>query len=152
MKTLPYALLCALGGAIVPIQIGIISAFRHSSNASQIQATVYLYAGGLLTSVLLTYLLGDKILPPHWQKTQWWMWSMGFIGAFYLLFMFIAAPKIGAANTLVWVFLGQIFFAAALDKIGWLNMPAQALNPLKIIGLLLIFSGGVLMLFSNRSA
>ena len=73
-----------------------------------------------------------------------------FFGMFYMLFMFIATPHIGAANTLVWVFLGQILFAVVLDTAGLAGAAAQAISPAKCGGILLIGVGGLLMLYGNR--
>ena len=41
MNVLPYVLISLLGGAIVPLQLAIVNAFRQSTHASQIQATLY---------------------------------------------------------------------------------------------------------------
>ena len=150
MKIIVYVLISLLGGAIVPIQLGIISSFRHYSGASQIQATFYLYVGGAIASLVICYALSGGIIPTEPQKTSWWMWTAGFLGSLYILFMFISAPKIGAANTLVWVFLGQILFATLLDRAGHFNMPVQNTNWLKTSGIILIFLGGILMLLGNR--
>lgn len=54
------------------------------------------------------------------------MWAAGFLRVFYILFMFVAAPKIGVANTLVWVFLGQILFASILDRLDCLVWRSEA--------------------------
>lgn len=32
--------------------------------------------------------------------------------------MFLSAPKIGSGNTLLWVFLGQMYFALIIGKLG----------------------------------
>ncbi len=36
MKLLPYVVISLLGGAIVPFQLAVVNAFRHSTQASQI--------------------------------------------------------------------------------------------------------------------
>ena len=47
MKILPYVLISLLGGAIVPLQLAMVNAFREATGAEQIQATFYLYLCGL---------------------------------------------------------------------------------------------------------
>lgn len=94
LKILPYVLISLLGGAIVPLQLAIVNAFRESTQASQIQSTFYLYLGGALASLVLSYVMSGGLKPPMVENATWWMWLPGFLGSFYILFMFIAAPKI----------------------------------------------------------
>lgn len=150
MNASPYIALSLLGGAVVPLQLVIVNALRQHGEASQIQAVFWLYVGGMLASGLCALLLQGTVWPAAAPRTGWWMWTSGFLGMFYMLFMFIATPHIGAANTLVWVFLGQILFAVILDAAGLTGAAAQQLNPAKWGGILLIGAGGLLMLYGNR--
>lgn len=146
LKTTPFVVLSLLGGAIVPLQLAIIQALRQSSGASPIQATVVLYAGGLLASVVLAYVISGAVVPPTATQSRIWMWTPGLLGALYIVFMFMAAPKIGAANTLLWVFLGQMLFATLVDSTGWLGMPVREVSLQKCLGLGLIVAGGLVMI------
>lgn len=151
MKQAPYIGLSLLGGAVVPLQLVIVSALRRHSEATQMQAVFWLYVGGALASGVCAVLWQGSVWPAAAARSAWWMWTSGFLGMFYMLFMFIATPHIGAANTLVWVFLGQILFAVVLDALGLTGAAVQQLNPAKWGGLLLIALGGLLMLYGNRS-
>ena len=71
-SSLPYVLISLLGGAIIPLQLAMVSSFRQSSNASQIQATFYLYLGGAIASLLLSFVLSGGVKPPNIQNAQWW--------------------------------------------------------------------------------
>jgi len=149
MKILPYVLISLLGGAIVPLQLAIVNAFRESTQASQIQSTFYLYLGGTLASLLLSYFISGGIKPSAVGNATWWMWSPGFLGSFYILFMFIAAPKIGAGNTLLWVFLGQMYFALLLSQLGWFGLEVTAIDKYKVSGLALVTIGGLLLIYGE---
>ena len=149
LKILPYVLISLLGGAIVPLQLAIVNAFRESTQASQIQSTFYLYLGGALASLVLSYIMSGGIKPPMIENATWWMWLPGFLGSFYILFMFIAAPKIGAGNTLLWVFLGQMYFALILSQTGLFGLEVKAIDIYKIAGLALVTIGGMLMLYGE---
>lgn len=94
-----------LAGVIVSLQLAMVHAFRYGSGVSQLQAT-FLCLGEMLASLVLCFAISSGIKPPFYQNTNWWMWLTGFLGSFYILFMFIAALKIGSASTLLWVFLG----------------------------------------------
>ena len=149
LKILPYILINLLGGAIVPLQLAIVNAFRESTQASQIQSTFYLYLGGALASLVLSYMMSGGIKPPIIENATWWMWLPGFLGSFYILFMFIAAPKIGAGNTLLWVFLGQMYFALILSQTGLFGLEVKTIDIYKIAGLALVTLGGMLMIYGE---
>ena len=149
LKILPYVLISLLGGAIVPLQLAIVNAFRESTQASQIQSTFYLYLGGALASLVLSYIMSGGIKPPMIENATWWMWLPGFLGSFYILFMFIAAPKIGAGNTLLLVFLGQMYFALILSQTGLFGLEVKAIDIYKIAGLALVTIGGMLMIYGE---
>ena len=142
-------LISLLGGAIVPLQLAIVNAFRESTQASQIQSTFYLYLGGALASLVLSYLMSGGIKPPLIENATWWMWLPGFLGSFYILFMFIAAPKIGAGNTLLWVFLGQMYSAMILNQTGWFGLEVKTIDIYKISGLALVTLGGAILIYGE---
>lgn len=152
MKTLPYIFIGLFAGAVVPLQLAMVNAFRQSTQASQIQATFYLYLGGTVASFLLAQLSGSGIKPPDVQNALWWHWLTGFLGSVYIVLMFVAAPKIGSANTLLWVFLGQMFFAVAMAHFGFLGLAVRKIDVWKAAGLLLIAAGGLLMIWSERQS
>lgn len=145
-------LISLLGGAIVPLQLAIVNAFRESTQASQIQSTFYLYLGGALASLVLSYIMSGGIKPPLIENATWWMWLPGFLGSFYILFMFIAAPKIGAGNTLLWVFLGQMYFAMILNQTGWFGLEVKTIDIYKISGLALVTLGGAILIYGETKA
>ena len=149
MKILPYVLISLLGGAIVPLQLAIVNAFRESTQASQIQSTFYLYLGGALASLVLSYVMSGGIKPPMVDNATWWMWLPGFLGSFYILFMFIAAPKIGAGNTLLWVFLGQMYVALILSQTSPFGLEVKTIDIYKIAGLALVTLGGIVMIYGE---
>lgn len=149
LKILPYVLISLLGGAIVPLQLAIVNAFRESTQASQIQSTFYLYLGGAIASLVLSYVMSGGIKPPMIENATWWMWLPGFLGSFYILFIFIAAPKIGAGNTLLWVFLGQMYFALILSQTGLFGLEVKTIDIYKIAGLALVTIGGMLLIYGE---
>ena len=150
MKILPYVFISLLGGAIVPLQLAIVNSFRESTHASQIQSTFYLYLGGGIASLVLSYFISGGIKPPFVENATWWMWLPGVLGTFYVLFMFIAAPKIGAGNTLLWVFLGQMYFAMILNQTGLFGLEVKVVDIYKISGLALVTLGGMLLIYGEN--
>lgn len=88
MKLIPFIFLSILGGLIIPLQLAMVNAFRQSTQASQIQATFYLYLGGAIMSFVMSVLISGGIKPPLIQNSQWWHWLTGFFGKF-LHFMYV---------------------------------------------------------------
>lgn len=149
MHNISYVLISILGGLIVPLQLAVVSAFRNASGASQIQSTLVLYVGGAVASLIIALMIDGGIKPPLYQQASWWMWSPGLLGSLYILCMFLAAPKIGATNTLLWVFLGQMLFATLVDSTGFLGMQVKKVDGLKLLGLMFIVIGGLIMIYNE---
>ena len=63
--------------------------------------------------------------------------------------MFIAAPKIGSGNTLLWVFLGQMYFALILSQTGLFGLEIKRIDVYKISGILLVTLGGLVMIYGE---
>ncbi|KXO84095.1 hypothetical protein AYK86_08585 [Acinetobacter venetianus] len=149
MHNISYVLISILGGLIVPLQLAMVSAFRNASGASQIQSTLVLYVGGAVVSLIIALMIDGGIKPPLYQQASWWMWLPGLLGSLYILCMFLAAPKIGATNTLLWVFLGQMLFATLVDSTGFLGMQVKKVDGLKLLGLMFILIGGLIMIYNE---
>ena len=150
MNILPYILISLLGGAIVPLQLAIVNAFQKTTQASQIQSTFYLYVGGTIASFSISCISMGGVKPPHAEAASWWMWLPGFLGSFYILFMFISAPKIGSGNTLLWVFLGQMYFALIIGKLGLFGLDPKPINFYKMLGLAVVTIGGIIMIVGEN--
>lgn len=139
MHNISYVLISILGGLIVPLQLAMVSAFRNASGASQIQSTLVLYVGGAVASLIIVLMIDGSVKSPLYQQASWWMWLPGLLGSLYILCMFLATPKIGATNTLLWVFLGQMLFATLVDSTGFLGMQVKKVDGLKLLGLIFKF-------------
>ena len=50
-----------------------------------IQSTFYLYLGGGIASLVLSYFISGGIKPPFVENATWWMWLPGVLGTFYVL-------------------------------------------------------------------
>ncbi|RPE47245.1 transporter family-2 protein [Acinetobacter sp. BIGb0102] len=149
MSNISYVFISLLGGAIVPLQLAMVNVFRNTSGASQIQSTFVLYMGGAIASLIIALIVDGGIKPPSYQQVSWWMWLPGFLGSLYILCMFLAAPQIGATNTLLWIFLGQMFFATIIDNTGFLGMQIRKIDGLKLLGLLFILLGGLILIYNE---
>ena len=71
--------------------------------------------------------------------------ASGFLGAFILASIVLAANRGGLAQTLSLVIASQLVFGLAIDRLGVLGPVAQSVGLLKVAGVLLILVGGILV-------
>jgi transporter family-2 protein len=69
----------------------------------------------------------------------------GVLGAFYVTLVAILIPKIGVANTMIAIILGQVLLSLLLDHFGFLGIEVREINWLRILGASLVLSGLVLV-------
>ena len=71
--------------------------------------------------------------------------ASGLLGAFILASVVLAANRGGLAQTLSLVIGSQLVFGLAVDRLGVFGPVAQSMGLLKVLGVLLILSGGILV-------
>ena len=79
----------------------------------------------------------------------WWIWTGGIAGAAVIVSGLIAAPLVGVAFFLVVLIAGQLSAGALIDHFGLFGMSARALDPTRVIGLVLVFSGVLVYRFGR---
>ena len=75
------------------------------------------------------------------KSLNWWHWSGGLLGAFFIATAAFAAPRTGALLFMALVLAGQLCMALLLDHFGWAGFRPAPLSPGKVAGLLLIVVG-----------
>ncbi len=71
--------------------------------------------------------------------------ASGGLGAFILGSIVLAANRGGLAQTLSLVIASQLVFGLAIDRLGVFGPVAQGVGPLKVLGVFLILTGGILV-------
>lgn len=84
---------------------------------------------------------------PH---QPWWQLIGGLLGSGLVLTSIVLAPKIGVANMLFFMILGQIIFGLVIDGFGLFHMPVRPINWSKVLGVALMIVGLVIFVFSKR--
>ena len=74
--------------------------------------------------------------------------TSGGLGAFILGSIVLAANRGGLAQTLSLVIASQLVFGLVIDRLGVFGPSAQGIGVLKILGITLILTGGVLVVRS----
>ena len=103
-------------------------------------AVAILCAVALVVSVVLLVLMGlpdlsnIKTIPPFY-------FIAGSLFVLYIASITFVAPKIGLANAVFFVLLGQMISAAAIDHFGWWDSIQSPITRKRIIGILVMAVG-----------
>ena len=78
----------------------------------------------------------------------WWLWVGGLSGAVFVVAGLLLAPLIGVALFLSSVVAGQLLAAMAIDHYGLFGVTVHAIDPVRVIGIALVFAGVVVYRFA----
>lgn len=76
----------------------------------------------------------------------WWMLTGGALGAFIVLSITIAGPKIGTTAVVGLLIGGQLVAATLIDRYGWFGFDRVALDWPRVLGIALLAAGAALTL------
>ncbi len=148
---LPFILLALLGGAALPVQIGINGSLRQIIGSTTQAATISFSVGavaGLIASAAMRE--GTPSLERLGQSAPW-MWLGGLLGIFYVWTTIVAGPKLGALLAVSLVIAGQLTVSLALDHFGALGFPQSSISPLKLFGLGCVIIGVLVIGYSKQA-
>jgi transporter family-2 protein len=84
--------------------------------------------------------LGETLSQP------WWMLTGGALGAFIVLSITVAGPKIGTTAVVGLLIAGQLVAATLIDRFGWFGFDRVDLDWPRIVGIALLAAGAALTL------
>jgi bacterial/archaeal transporter family-2 protein len=137
-----YYAIAFIAGLAVAIQTAVNAQLRLTLNNPTLTALFSFCVGTVILSVYVAF-TSHQSLPAlsTLAGIQWWKWLGGVMGAFYITSVVVAAPRIGAANTLGLIVAGQLIFSVIFDHFGWLGLPVRSINLPRILGILLLILG-----------
>ncbi|WP_068828650.1 DMT family transporter [Pseudomonas sp. BMS12] len=129
-----------LAGAALPLQAGINGQLAKQLSSFMAAALVSFLVG---SAALLLIVLANREVPvlATFKSLNWWHWSGGFLGAFFIATAAFAGPRIGALLFMVLVLSGQLGMALLLDHNGWAGFREAPITLGKAAGLALIVAG-----------
>jgi bacterial/archaeal transporter family-2 protein len=148
--TFPLILLAFLGGAVLPLQMGI-NGYLRQGLGHPMQATFVSFAVGSVAALIACVIMrvpwpsAEKIAAP-----TAWMWFGGCFGMFYVFTTIMSGPRIGAALAVSLAIAGQLVVAALLDHTGTLGFPQHSLSPMKLAGIALVIAGVLVVSYSKQ--
>ncbi|MFZ0132344.1 MAG: DMT family transporter [Desulfobacterales bacterium] len=147
VSILPYLILALAAGACLPTQAGI-NAHLNLWTRSPVLAAAISFAVGTLALIL--YALVRRIPVPGFgglSAYPWWVWSGGFLGAFFVATTVVLAPRLGATSMLAFIVAGQMLASLVLDHFGLIGYAVEPVNFWRLTGALMVVGGAVLIRF-----
>ncbi len=126
-------------GALLSLQgIANSNLSKYLNHPLQASFISFLVALVFLTTCLTVLDVGFPRLS-ELRALPWYLYAGGFLGVIFVTSVLTLMPKLGVANVVVSIFVGQMFFSIIVDHFGFFGMPVKPLDWVR-------GSGGVLML------
>jgi transporter family-2 protein len=145
-----WVLLAFVTGAILPIQGAVNALLRADLGAPlAVGAVSFGVATAGMVLVFLLTAIATKTPKPQMRALPgmpWWGWLGGFVGAYYVVTVFMAIPEIGTAATVGLTIVGQQLVSMFVDRYGLLRLPQRPISGLRSTGVVLLLCGVSLIL------
>ncbi len=141
MKGSSMLLIALLVGGLLALQ-GMVNGQLGKSLAHPLQASLVSFSVGILCIFALLIVLGVKLPSQEvLSEVPWYLYTGGLLGIIYVTTVLTLIPRIGVANVLLAIFVGQMFVSMAADHFGWLNTPINSMTLTRAGGCLLLIAG-----------
>ncbi|MCP4765019.1 MAG: DMT family transporter [Gammaproteobacteria bacterium] len=142
-----FIVLAVLAGGMLPVQ-GVVNSQLGRVLDNVVLATLISFVVGSLTLLLVFFVRNNWADDSGLQQLPEVppvLYVGGVLGAFYVTLVAILIPKIGVANTMIAIILGQVLLSLLLDHFGFLSIEVRQINWQRILGASLVLSGLVLV-------
>lgn len=135
---------------LIPVLMGLTVAAQTAVNSrlgkytqTPFMASAISFSVGSLFLLVMMLVTRTSILIPLTTFTHnpWWLWIVGFTGAFGLTVNILLFPRLGSVQTAVLPIFGQIIAGVLVDQFGLFYSPISQITPLKLLGLILVLLG-----------
>jgi transporter family-2 protein len=139
-----WILLTLVAGAILPIQAGINTRLGKAA-ANPVWASTISFLVGIVA--LFLYIIFTR-QTPSWaglKSAPAGYWLGGLLGAYYVTFIIFAFPRLGPGLTFGLIVAGQMIVSMILEHNNILVEHQTPVNPMRILGVILIIAGVVIL-------
>ncbi|HET9041302.1 MAG TPA: DMT family transporter [Gemmatimonadales bacterium] len=140
-----FLLVAVLAGAMLPVQTGVNVQLRGLLGQPLAAALVSFVVGTLGLAAVVAALRVPVPVGTVWERSDWWHWSGGLLGAAYIAVTVVLAPRLGAATLIAALVAGQMAASLIVDHYGWVGFAEHAVSPMRLAGAALIVVGVVLV-------
>jgi bacterial/archaeal transporter family-2 protein len=139
------AMLAITAGLFGAVQVAVMGKLGERIGSLEAVMVAAIVTGLLVLPVLVVARqgvggLGETLSQP------WWMLTGGALGAFIVLSITIAGPKIGTTAVVGLLIAGQLVAATLIDRYGWFGFDRVALDWPRVLGIVLLAAGAALTL------
>lgn len=146
-----YLIMAFSAGAGMAMQAAVNSQLGKALFAQPLYAAFWSFASGTVLLFFLALAKGQLFQALEQIPAQpWWQLIGGLLGAGLVFSSVFLAPKLGVANMLFFMILGQLVFGLIIDSFGLFHMPVRAINWQKIVGVGLMLSGLLIFFFAKK--
>ena len=150
MSTVSYAIWAFAAGALIPL-MALLNAGIARTTGGQIQATIILFAIGLIASLLLAAIMTVRLPDFHTLlRIAPQQYAGGVIVGFYVLSITFLAPRFGVGNAILFVVTAQLITSALMDHYALAGAALRPLTMMRAVGLLIVIIGVVVTQISDR--
>ena len=141
-----YVLLTVIGGAFLPVQVGVNNTLRGGVGSPLLASLISFVVGTICLAVLL--LCMRTSMPPLQAVARLpaWAWLGGALGAYFVASSTFLAPKIGAATLVSITVAAQLCASLLLDHYGAIGFVQHSINGWRLAGAGLLIAGSLLIL------
>jgi transporter family-2 protein len=144
-----WVLLGLVAGAALPLQGAVNAQLRADLDAPvAVGAFSFAVATAAMALVLLGALAFHRVSLPRLaplRRLPWWGWLGGFVGATYVVAVFLLIPRIGAEAAIGLTVAGQQLASLLVDQLGLLRLPRRLLTRPRLTGVALLLAGVALV-------
>lgn len=143
-----HATLMLLAGIGIPL-LAALNARLGANIGSPASAALILFLVAFAATagvVLATGARGFSAMP----EQPGYLFLAGLFVAFYVLSITYVAPTFGVGNAVFFVLLGQLVSAALIDHFGLFGAQIQPVNPLRLLGIIVMAGGVALTQLAGR--
>lgn len=137
--------LAAGAGLAGSIQVALMSRFGERIGVFEALAFSTLVTALLTLSTLLLVRQSVRGYAEALREPRW-LWLSGVMGAFVVLSITVAGPRIGTTATVGLLIAGQLAMAAAIDRFGLFELEQIPLGWPRLLGIALLAVGAALSL------
>lgn len=148
MKYLVY-ILPLLAGLTIATQAGVNSQLKTAVNNQWVAAFISFIVGTIALALIILFTRQQLPNVQQLQQIEWYKFSGGLLGAFFVTVVIFSVQQIGSANVFALVIAGQLLFALLFDHFGWFGFKQSSINWGKVAGVLMLIAGAYLI---NRKA
>lgn len=145
-----YSSMALLAGMLLATQAAINSQLGHSLNQQPMMAALVSFIVGTVFLFIVVAARGQLGALALMPEQPWWKWVGGLMGSFMVCASIILAPKLGVANMLLFIIIGQLLAGMLIDHFGLIHMPVKPVDVSKLIGIGLMVLGLAVFMFGRK--